>query len=43
MIYNFIKRFARLLKKGKEPKLSADQIDRLIEANKEILNKLQDK
>lgn len=41
-IINFTKRFARLFRKKKEPKLSVAQIEELIELNKDILVKLKD-
>lgn len=41
-IINYIKRFPRLFKKTKEPKLSVAQIDELIETNKDILVQLGD-
>ena len=41
-IINYIKRFPRLFKKTKEPKLSVAQIDELIEINKDILVRLGD-
>jgi len=41
-IINYIKRFPRLFKKEKGSKLSSYQIDRLIETNRDILNRLGD-
>ena len=41
-IINYIKRFPRLFKKTKEPKLSVAQIDELIETNKDLLVQLGD-
>ena len=41
-LVNFIKRFFRLFRKDKKPKLSVAQIDELIELNKDILIKLED-
>ena len=42
MIFNFIKRLPRLIKKEKKPRLSVAQIDELIEINKDVLVQLGD-
>lgn len=42
MIINFIKKSFKLFPKKEKPKLSIEQIDELIEINKEVLNKLGD-
>ena len=41
-IINYIKRFPRLFKKTKEPKLSVAQIDELIEVNKDAFARMGD-
>ena len=41
-IINYIKRFPRLFKKTKEPKLSVAQIDELIEINKDAFSRMGD-
>ena len=41
-IINFTKRFARLFRKKKEPKLSVAQIDELIEINKDAFSRIGD-
>lgn len=41
-IINYIKRFPRLFRKDKKPKLSVAQVDELIEINKDAFSRMGD-
>lgn len=41
-IINFVKRLPRLFRKDKDPKLSVEQVDELIELNKDGLLRIRD-